>query len=514
MTRAGAPASLAAAALALAAALAAAPVGARVRPVGVGGMGPRRHAAARSTPPAGRRGSRCRSSRRRCSRSPARPRPRCGCSSRARAGCSRSRARRRSAGRLAGPVAAVGRRRRDRAQRLVVLQHRAGELGGPARRGGAVGGRGAPRRPHARGARARRSRRRCCARRRGRSSASTRSGCGARGRERARPCCSRRCAPVPLLWFGPDVLGAGGALGASAAARGTASPQSATYADVPGLEVLRRLRRAAHPPVLLAAVAGAVARRPHRARAGRRRRRLGAARRRHDAGRLRRQPALQRRRGRVRLRARGRRRRARSARRTGAARAAAAAARAARGRRRARVHGRRPARPGRRAGRPRATRREDLNALVRRAPAARRRSARCGAGAHEPADEGDGRLARSTSRSPRLADAAERPAAILQAPPGYAGEPPEPAVPPGFRTSHGRASWRLGQLRDGVPLSKRVGEHVRVALALGQLHRHQPRELGAAAHVELAVDLAQVVLDRLRREEQRGRRPRGSSCPA
>ena len=46
-------------------------------------------------------------------------------------------------------------------------------------------------------------------------------------------------APVPLLWFGPDVLGAGGALGASAAARGTASPQSADATPTcPALEVL------------------------------------------------------------------------------------------------------------------------------------------------------------------------------------------------------------------------------------------------------------------------------------
>ncbi len=65
-------------------------------------------------------------------------------------------------------------------------------------------------------------------------------------------------APVPLLWFGPDVLGTGGALGASAAARGTASPQSAVYADVPGLEVLADFAVLLTPPVLVAAVAGAV----------------------------------------------------------------------------------------------------------------------------------------------------------------------------------------------------------------------------------------------------------------
>lgn len=64
-------------------------------------------------------------------------------------------------------------------------------------------------------------------------------------------------APVPLLWFGPDVLGAGGALGASDAARGTASPQSAVYADVPALEVLADFVELVTPPVLLAAIAGA-----------------------------------------------------------------------------------------------------------------------------------------------------------------------------------------------------------------------------------------------------------------
>jgi hypothetical protein len=65
-------------------------------------------------------------------------------------------------------------------------------------------------------------------------------------------------APVPLLWFGPDVLGAGGALGASDAARGTASPQSAVYADFPALEVLADFAELVTVPVLLVALAGAV----------------------------------------------------------------------------------------------------------------------------------------------------------------------------------------------------------------------------------------------------------------
>ncbi len=63
-------------------------------------------------------------------------------------------------------------------------------------------------------------------------------------------------APVPLLWFGPDVLGAGGALGASDAARGTASPQSAVYADVPALEVLADFATLVTWPVLALAAAG------------------------------------------------------------------------------------------------------------------------------------------------------------------------------------------------------------------------------------------------------------------
>jgi hypothetical protein len=65
-------------------------------------------------------------------------------------------------------------------------------------------------------------------------------------------------APVPLLWFGPDVLGAGGALGASDAARGTASPQSAVYADFPALEVLVDFAELLTVPVLLLALAGAM----------------------------------------------------------------------------------------------------------------------------------------------------------------------------------------------------------------------------------------------------------------
>ena len=64
-------------------------------------------------------------------------------------------------------------------------------------------------------------------------------------------------APVPLLWFGPGLLGTGGVFDASDAARGTASPQSATYADVPALEVLVDFAELVTLPVLLAAIAGA-----------------------------------------------------------------------------------------------------------------------------------------------------------------------------------------------------------------------------------------------------------------
>jgi hypothetical protein len=77
------------------------------------------------------------------------------------------------------------------------------------------------------------------------------------GRERL-PLLTVALLPVPLLWLGPDVAGAGGALGASDAARGTASPQSATYADVPALEVFKDFAELLTIPALLAAIAGAV----------------------------------------------------------------------------------------------------------------------------------------------------------------------------------------------------------------------------------------------------------------
>ena len=57
-------------------------------------------------------------------------------------------------------------------------------------------------------------------------------------RERDRRAVLAAAAVVPLLWFGPDLFGAGGALGASNTARGVPSPGSAKLADVPVLAVL------------------------------------------------------------------------------------------------------------------------------------------------------------------------------------------------------------------------------------------------------------------------------------
>jgi hypothetical protein len=76
------------------------------------------------------------------------------------------------------------------------------------------------------------------------------------GRERL-PFLAAALITVPLLWFGPDVIGSGGALGASEAARGTASPQSAVNADFPALEVLLDFGALLTVPALVAAGAGA-----------------------------------------------------------------------------------------------------------------------------------------------------------------------------------------------------------------------------------------------------------------
>jgi hypothetical protein len=64
---------------------------------------------------------------------------------------------------------------------------------------------------------------------------------------------------VPLLWFGPDVIGAGGALDASHTALGVASPDSAKHASIPALEVLVDMADVLTLPALIAAVIAAVA---------------------------------------------------------------------------------------------------------------------------------------------------------------------------------------------------------------------------------------------------------------
>jgi hypothetical protein len=65
-------------------------------------------------------------------------------------------------------------------------------------------------------------------------------------------------AAVPLLWFGPDVIGAGGAIGASKAARANASVGSAALSDHPVLTVLADAVRQLTLPATLAALAGVV----------------------------------------------------------------------------------------------------------------------------------------------------------------------------------------------------------------------------------------------------------------
>jgi hypothetical protein len=64
---------------------------------------------------------------------------------------------------------------------------------------------------------------------------------------------------VPMLWLGPDVLGIGGALSASRAARGEPSLGSAALEDVPGLAVLADAVALLTVPASLAAVAGTIA---------------------------------------------------------------------------------------------------------------------------------------------------------------------------------------------------------------------------------------------------------------
>jgi hypothetical protein len=58
---------------------------------------------------------------------------------------------------------------------------------------------------------------------------------------------------IPLLWFGPDVVGAGGALSASRAAQGTPSPGSAALADVPALALVKDFVELLTWPAMVAA---------------------------------------------------------------------------------------------------------------------------------------------------------------------------------------------------------------------------------------------------------------------
>jgi hypothetical protein len=76
---------------------------------------------------------------------------------------------------------------------------------------------------------------------------------------RARAAVAAAGVVVPALWLGPDVLGIGGALSASRAARGEPSLGSAALEDVPGLAVLADAVALLTVPATLAAMAGTVA---------------------------------------------------------------------------------------------------------------------------------------------------------------------------------------------------------------------------------------------------------------
>jgi hypothetical protein len=79
-----------------------------------------------------------------------------------------------------------------------------------------------------------------------------------RGRHARRGAVAAAAVIVPLLWLGPDLLGIGGAVGASHAARGEPSPGSAGSAAVPALAVLGDAATRLTIPGLVAAIAGAV----------------------------------------------------------------------------------------------------------------------------------------------------------------------------------------------------------------------------------------------------------------
>ena len=75
----------------------------------------------------------------------------------------------------------------------------------------------------------------------------------------SRPAVAAAGVVVPLLWLGPDVLGIGGALSASRAARGEPSLGSAALEDVPGLAVLADAVALLTVPASLAAAAATIA---------------------------------------------------------------------------------------------------------------------------------------------------------------------------------------------------------------------------------------------------------------
>ena len=80
-----------------------------------------------------------------------------------------------------------------------------------------------------------------------------------RTREDARRAVIVAGALIPLLWFGPDVVGAGGALDASHTARGDPTPGSAKLESIPAFAVLRDIATVLTLPALLAALFAAFA---------------------------------------------------------------------------------------------------------------------------------------------------------------------------------------------------------------------------------------------------------------
>ena len=80
-----------------------------------------------------------------------------------------------------------------------------------------------------------------------------------RSEPRERPAVVAAGIVVPVLWLGPDVLGIGGALSASRAARGEPSLGSAALEDVPGLAVLADAVALLTVPATVAAVVATIA---------------------------------------------------------------------------------------------------------------------------------------------------------------------------------------------------------------------------------------------------------------